>query len=198
MKVKVCGVARAEDAKMACELGAWAVGMIFAPSPRRITVEAAKAVREAIPQGVLAVGVFQGAPRGEINRAVKELALDVVQLHGMESPDECSGYKAKVWKALPGEPGAANAARIYPVDAVLIEPRRGAPREEQVQAWKSAALCKAGGAPFVLVAGGLSPENAAEAARVSKADALDVSSGVESAPGVKDPAKLEAFFAALR
>lgn len=196
MKVKVCGVTRPEDAGLACELGAFAVGMIFAPSPRRITLEQARSVRSALAPGVLAVGVFQGAQRGEIVKAIKTLSLDVVQLHGMESPEECAGYSVKVWKALPGEAGSARAARIYPVDAVLIEPRRGAPDPEKREAWKAAALCK-GAAPFVLVAGGLDASNAAEAARVSKADALDLSSGVESAPGIKDPEKLKALFAAL-
>lgn len=198
MKVKICGVTRAEDARRACELGAWAIGLIFARSPRRVTLEQAQAARAGIAPGVLAVGVFQGAPRGEIKKAIEALALDAIQLHGLETPEDCAGYKIPVWKSLPGEPGSAKVAAIYSVAGLLIEPvRRDASDAERREAWKAAAACR-GAAPLILLAGGLTPENASEAARVSKADVLDVSSGVESAPGVKDAAKLERLFAALK
>lgn len=194
MKVKVCGLTRAEDAALACELGAWACGLIFARSPRRLTLEQAAAVRQAIKPGVLAVGVFQGAPRGEIKKAVETLKLDAVQLHGMETPEDCQGYSVPVWKALPGDATTPKAAAVYPVAALLVEPaRRDASDEERRASWKAAAACK-GAAPFILAAGGITPENCAEAARLSQADALDLSSGVESAPGIKDADKLRRLF----
>lgn len=202
MKIKVCGVTRAEDAALACELGAWAVGLIFAPkSPRLVSLAQAKEVREKIA-GALAVGVFSGASREDILRAVSECALDAVQLHGDLSPAECAGFPVPVIKVFND---AAPALEDYDVFAALLEPartdadraagRKPAP-EAQRRMWDAAAALQARGR-LVILAGGLTPGNVAEAVRRARPDAVDVSGGVESSFGVKDPKKLRGFFKAL-
>lgn len=194
MRVKVCGVTRAADARRAAELGAWAVGMIFVPeTPRFLTLARARRVRAAIPKGVKAVGVFRDPARWELNRLVRELRLDMVQVYGRKP----TGLRVPALVAAPGRPG--------PVDLVFLEPRRtdadrragrGPSETARRAVWKKAAALSRRGARVVL-AGGLTPENAAEAAAV-RPWALDVSSGVESRPGVKSARKLKAFFAAVR
>lgn len=200
MKVKICGLTRAEDVRLAVELGAWAAGLVFAPSPRRLSVEKAKNLRGEIPRGVLAVGVFQDASREEILEAVRECSLDAVQLHGSESPEDCRGFPVPVFKAFSLKGEGRPALKDYEVAGVLLEPERRAGTRPSLQAqralWKAAAGLK--GARMLILAGGLDPGNVAEAVRTARPGAVDVSSGVESGPGIKDPAKLRAFFEAVR
>jgi phosphoribosylanthranilate isomerase len=194
VRVKVCGVTRASDARRAAGLGAWAVGMIFVPdTPRFLTLARAKRVRDAIPKGVLAVGVFREPAREELLRAVRELRLDAVQIYGKVP----SGLRVPAFIDGP--------SKLGPCDYVFIEPKRTdadrrAGRGPSVlarrAAWRAAAAKGRKGARVVL-AGGLTPGNAAQAAAVAKPWALDVSSGVERRPGVKDAALLRAFFAAV-
>jgi phosphoribosylanthranilate isomerase len=194
VRIKVCGVTRASDARLAARLGAWAVGMIFVPeTPRFLTLSRARRVRAAIPKGVLAVGVFRDPPRAELLRAVRELRLDAVQIYG------------KVPTGLRVPAFVAGASRIGPCDYAFVEPERtdadrragrGPSERARRAAWRAAAA-KGRKGLRVILAGGLEPENAAAAAAVGKPWALDVSSGVERRPGVKDPRKLRAFFAAV-
>ncbi|MEK7384129.1 MAG: phosphoribosylanthranilate isomerase [Elusimicrobiota bacterium] len=198
MRIKVCGVTRASDARLAARLGAWAVGMIFVPdTPRFLTPARARRVRAAIPKGVLAVGVFRDPARGELLRAIKELRLDAVQVYGAVP----SGLSVPAIHALTPRSGRAGPPRLGPRDFVLVEPARGdagrragrgPSARARRRAWKTAASWRRRGLR-VLLAGGLTPENAGEAA--AGPWALDVSSGVESRPGVKDARKLRAFFA---
>lgn len=191
MRIKVCGVTRAADARLAARLGAWAVGMIFVPeTPRFLTLARARKVRAAIPKGVLAVGVFRDPPRAELRAFVRALRLDAVQIHG---------------KA-PRAPGVPVIA-VHPERArlTLVEPRRTdadrragrvpSPRA-RLAAWRTARALRARGVR-VLLAGGLAPDNAARACAAARPWALDVSSGVERRPGVKDARLLRAFFSAL-
>ncbi len=201
MKVKICGMTRPQDARLAWELGAWAVGLVFAPSPRRLSLEAGRSLRRSLPPGLLAVGVFRDAPRPEILAAIRECALDAVQLHGSEAPADCRGFPVPVWKAFELK-SQRPPVEDYAVAALLLEParadrERGAPDpRDQRAAWETAAALKGSG-PLIILAGGLNPENVAEAVRIAGPDAVDVSSGVESSPGVKDAVKLKAFFQAL-
>lgn len=195
MRVKVCGVTRAADARRAAGLGAWAVGMIFVPeTPRCLTLARARRVRAAIPKGVLAVGVFRDPSRETLLRAVRELRLDAVQIYGKVP----SGLRVPAFVAGSGKIGAC--------DYVFLEPERsdadrlagrGPSRRAQAAAWRAAAAKGRRGARVIL-AGGLTPKNAAAAAMAAKPWALDVSSGVESRAGVKDAALLRAFFAAVK
>jgi phosphoribosylanthranilate isomerase len=209
MKIKICGVTRAEDAKLSCELGAWAVGMIFAEmSPRKISLEQAEAVRSAVAPGVLAVGVFEGQPRTTIEQAIETLDLSAVQLHGAESPDDCRGFSVPVWKAFAAVPDFDKSIDLYPAAAIIVEPPRfpgdrkigrRPSEEEQRNAWAALAKLKSRspGSFLYIAAGGITPDNAAEAVLLSMADALDVSSGVELRPGVKDEALLRRLFEAV-
>ena len=195
MKIKVCGVTRPQDARLAAKLGAWAVGMIFVPNtPRYLTPTKARRVRAAIPKGVLAIGVFRHASADELRRVIKELRLDVVQIYGTVP----RGIGVKVIQSV------TLSARPLRGKMVLIEPPRtdadrragrGPSLQAQRAAWKTAESWRATGARVVL-AGGLTAVNVAEAVVRAKPWALDVSSGVERSPGIKSTSQLRAFFAA--
>lgn len=196
MRIKVCGVTRPQDARLAAKLGAWAVGMIFVPNtPRYLTPPKAKRVRAAIPKGVLAVGVFKNVAASELRRVARELDLDAVQVYGAVP----RGVGVRVIQAVSLD------ARPLRGKMVLIEPARtdadrragrGPSEKARRAAWKTAASWTVTGARTI-VAGGLTPENVAEAAAAAKPWALDVSSGVEGPkPGLKDARKLRKFFAA--
>ena len=207
MRVKICGVTRAEDARRASELGAWAVGLMFVPSsPRALDLDAAKKLRSAIGPDTLAVGVFADADAAAIRRAVAACRLDAVQLHGSESPADCAAAGAAAYKAVSfAEPGDSAGLEPYSgrVAGFFLEAVRRLPEgREQVGAdelrrrWRLARDAARFGT--ILLCGDLTPENVAEAVKTAQPAGVDVSGGVESSPGVKDPAKLEAFFAAVK
>lgn len=193
MRIKVCGVTRPQDARLAAKLGAWAVGLIFVPNtPRYLTPPQARRIRAAIPKGVLAVGVFKRVAAEELRRVIKALNLDAVQIYGAVP----RGIGVRVIQAV------TLNARPLRGKMVLIEPARtdadrragrGPSRAAQLRAWKTARSWRATGARVVL-AGGLIPVNAAEAVAAAKPWAVDVSSGVELSPGVKSARLLRAFF----
>ena len=197
MKIKVCGVTRPQDARLAAKLGAWAVGMIFVPNtPRYLTPPKARRVRAAIPKGVLAVGVFRHVSADELRRVVKELRLDAVQIYG--SVPRGAGVKVIQAVTLDACPLRGKM--------VLIEPARtdadrragrGPSAKAQRAAWNTARSWRATGARVIL-AGGLTPGNAGEAAGLARPWALDVSSGVEKTPGLKSAPLMREFFDATR
>ena len=201
MRVKVCGVARACDARLASGLGAWAVGMIFVPeTPRFLTPARARRVRAAIAKDVKAVGVFREPTREALLRAVRELRLDAVQVYGAAP----TGLRVPLIHAVEVGSGRPRLPRLRPTDFVLVEPARsdadrragrGPSARARRAAWKAAVAWRRRGVR-VLLAGGLTPENASRAAAAVEPWALDVSSGVERSPGVKDVRKLRAFLAA--
>ncbi|MBI5202764.1 MAG: phosphoribosylanthranilate isomerase [Elusimicrobia bacterium] len=198
---------RAEDAMAACELGAWAVGMMFVESsPRRLDLDDAKRLRSAISPGTLAVGGFADAAADAIRRAVEVCRLDAVQLHGSETPDQCRDLGVPAYKAVSlAEPG--DLARIAPfagrAAGLFVETVRRLPggrerirESEQKRRWLLAREANRYGT--ALLCGELTPENVFEAIRTACPKGVDVSGGVESAPGIKDRSKLEAFFKAVR
>ena len=190
MRIKVCGVTRPEDARAAVELGAWAIGMILSPrGPRYLERARARLVREEVPEGTLAVGVFVDESAETVNELARELELDMVQLHGGETPELLERLERPAIKAfaLGAAPDLAPWAGAW--GALLEGTERGRPFD-----W---SLVPGAGAR-ILLAGGLTPENAGRAASVPGVHALDVSSGVESRPGEKSREKLEAFFSAAR
>jgi phosphoribosylanthranilate isomerase len=196
MRIKVCGVTRPQDARLAAKLGAWAVGMIFVPNtPRYLTPPQAKRVRAAIPKGVLAVGVFRRVTPDELARVVRELRLDAVQIYGTAP----RGAGVRVIQAVSMD------ARPLRGKMVMLEPSRtdadrragrGPSARARLRAWRTARQWGKTGSR-VLLAGGLTPDNAAEARRIGNPYALDVSSGVETKPGIKDAKLLKAFFASV-
>jgi phosphoribosylanthranilate isomerase len=177
--------------KLACDMGAWACGFIMAPSPRRLTTLQVAKLRESVTPGVLAVGVFVEAQREQILMAIRDCHFDLLQFAGKETPSDCLGYPVPVMKVLPPEAGA-EAMKLYDVARFLVEPPRHVRDEASLRkCWEFAGRARA---HSIVLAGGLTPENVGEAVKIARPYAVDVSSGIESAPGVKDAEKLEKFF----
>ena len=200
-RIKVCGITNAEDAAAAVAAGADAIGVIFAPSPRQVSVEQAAAALAVVPPPVGRIGVFVDASAEEIARAVSACGLTAVQFSGEESPGECDAVDVPVIKAL--RVGAGFCARdVEPfrdhAAALLLDTfvAGKAGGTSQVFDWQAVGAVS-GTVPFY-VAGGLNPENVEECIATLRPFAVDVSSGVEISPGVKDHQKLLAFCAAVR
>ena len=196
VKVKICGVTTVEDAQACWRAGADAIGLNFwSRSKRFVEIPRACAIARALPSGVLKIGVFVDAPRYEIERAIDAVGLDAIQLHGHETPQACSGFAVEVIKAIsmrPGNEPAALLAERYAADFILLDAEAGERRGGSGRSfdWRQAV----GVAPGRLfLAGGLRPGNVAEAVRVVTPYAVDVASGVESAPGSKDAALVREF-----
>ena len=195
-RVKICGITNLRDGLAAVNAGADALGFIFAPSPRRIAPHDARAIIEGLPLMVTTVGVFVDAPVDEIERVSTEAGVGVVQLHGAESPEDCSRCSRPVIKrfAVSNDDTAADlSARVdgFRVGAYLLDPGGGS---GETFRWE---LARAVAGP-VLVAGGLNAENVRMAIREVQPFGVDVSSGVEDRPGVKNVEKLQAFIRAVR
>jgi phosphoribosylanthranilate isomerase len=199
--VKICGVRRLEDAQLACELGAGAIGFVFWPaSPRFVDPERARAIVSKLPPFVSVVGVFVDQAPDYVNGVAALVQLAAVQLHGNEAPASYEGFRHRVIKSVPAGPGfdAARACQALPSMATMLldahDPIRRGGTGRTID-WRAAAA--AARLRPVILSGGLNASNVVEALFRVRPYALDVSSGVESSPGVKDPAKLRAFFAAL-
>lgn len=195
--VKICGLTRTEDVALACALGAAYVGFNFAAvSPRRITPEAARSLAGACAPGTLRVGVFVDEGAAAIARAVEAAGLDLVQLHRRLTEEDVAASPVPVIAvARPAGESFAVPRReiLVRCHAVLYDPSEGAgaaidPARVEEASWPVP----------VLVAGGLTPETVGDVIRRLRPAGVDVASGVESAPGVKDRDRLERFFAAVR
>jgi phosphoribosylanthranilate isomerase len=202
-RVKVCGITRLEDAELAVELGAWALGFILWPqSPRAADPAVAAGIAAALRRRAELVGVFVNATLEEIAHAADELHLSYLQLHGDEGPAFCAeaGRRtgAKVIKAV----RVASAADFqdlerYHTDFHLLDTAARGLRGGTGETWDWALAARRRRKVPAILSGGLTPENVAAGIEAVDPYAVDVSSGVESAPGVKDPAKLAAFMAAV-
>ena len=200
-RVKICGITRLEDAQQAVDLGAAALGFNFyPPSPRYIEPEAARAMVRRLPPFVTSVGVFANeTDAGRVISTARDAGATAVQLHGPGFPDLQELLSAfTLLVAVPVREGFKAEAlskfrpNAYLLDAFDPDWLGGTGKTFD---WNAARETKCYG-PIIL-AGGLTPENVGRAVRVVRPFAVDVASGVESAPGVKDPAKLRAFFAAV-
>jgi len=214
--VKICGLTRAEDVRLARDLGAWALGFVFAPSPRRLTPAAARelirAAREAPESRLppLAIGVFGDEPAEEIALIVGEAGLDGVQLHGLAGPpaEEVRAAVGRrddpllIIKALPVAPdatrlddlAAAAAAAGEEADVVLLDTKTAGRFGGSGTAFPWRLAREAAEDVPLLVAGGIGPGNVREALGESGAWGVDVSSGVELTPGIKDAGLLAGLF----
>ncbi len=203
-KIKFCGLTGLGDAELAVSAGAWAVGLIFWPrSPRRCTLEAAAEISGALRRRVEIVGVFVNPSLDEIAGTAEAAQLSMIQLHGDEGPAFCSEAArrtgCKIIKAARVRTGAdIQALAPFHTDYHLLDSyTAGLPGGTgEAFSWDLARAHR-GHAPMIL-SGGLTPENVAEAVAAVRPFAVDVASGVELSPGRKDPAKLEAFAAAVR
>jgi len=201
-RVKICGVRDAETARVAAEAGADAVGFVFAAgSPRTITPEEAWPIVQTLPPFVASVGLFVDASVDEYAEAEQVCPPDFGQLHGAEPEKVVRACGPRLIRSVKFDAATIkNDLRYWggmeEVDAVLVDGSSGGRGET----FDWAALAAAAGAcpkPIVL-AGGLTPDNVGEAIRAARPYAVDVSSGVESAPGEKDPRLIRAFCAAVR
>jgi phosphoribosylanthranilate isomerase len=198
--VKICGLTRGEDAELAVALGASAVGFIFWPkSPRVVSPARAREIGDRLPPFVTRVGVFVDEPPAGVERIVDLARLDCVQLHGDETLEDFRTLRARVIKTVTlDDAGAVARAKGLPagviplVDATDRERRGGTGRAAD---WDRAADLAA--TRTTILAGGLTAENVRAAVERVRPWAIDTSSGVESAPGVKSAERLRRFFAAV-
>lgn len=200
VRVKVCGITRAEDARLAADLGVDAVGFVFWPgSPRALSVERAAGLARLLPPLVTVVGVFVNQPIDEIRRVAEAVGLGAVQLHGDEPADVWTSVPCRCIKAVAvGEGFNPAFLADWPVgvmpllDAVDAQRRGGTGRAVDWRAASAASRVRP-----VLLAGGLTPGNVAAAIRQVQPYGVDVSSGVETEPGIKDASRLRAFVDAV-
>lgn len=202
-RVKVCGITRPEDAEAADRAGADAVGLIFAPSPRRIDLRQATAIERVLSPWIVRVGVFVDTGLAAMDRAIAAARLDVLQLHGRETPEFVrkvrEEFGLRIVKSVRVGDGL-DLVRLdeYEVDAFLFDtyvPGRAGGTGKTFD-WDLAV-------PWarrvrLILAGGLTPENVGEAVRRVRPYGVDVASGVEREPGVKDHTKMQRFIANVR
>lgn len=201
MRVKICGIRRLEDAESAVTCGAWALGFIFQRDSRRyIEPEQAREITRRLSGQVLTVGVFVDAPIDELNDVVRRACLRAVQLHGSEDVAYASRVEAeqviKAFRVGDGfDPSAIEPFAGAPVLLDAYHPHAAGGTGTSFD-WSIAR--KLGESAQVILAGGIRPENAAQAIEAARPWAIDVSSGVEVAPGVKDPDRIRLLFDAVR
>lgn len=208
-RIKICGITTPNDARMVAEAGADVIGLVFAESPRRVSVEQAAAIVDALPPHVPAVGVFVNEPTASIIRIAEALGLDEVQLHGDESPrmlGELGGLRVtkslrvRDASSLDDVPRYADAG----ASAILLDvySDRAAGGTGLQFDWELVARAAESGAVDrevpLIIAGGLTPTNVAECIKSLRPWGVDVSSGVESAPGVKCANRIARFVTAVR
>jgi phosphoribosylanthranilate isomerase len=197
IRVKICGMTRLEDAELAIDLGADAIGFIFWPgSPRAITAERVAVISRRLPPFVTRVGVFVNAAPAEVRAMVTTAGLDAVQLHGDEAVEDFDGVNARILRGMSVEDDDALdlavrlPAHVMPLVDAADRSRRGG--TGQLADWDR-AYALAGQRPIIL-AGGLTAENVSDAVRRVRPWGIDVSSGVEDAPGIKNADRLRALF----
>lgn len=214
--VKICGNTSLEDARLAVEAGADAVGFVFAPSPRRVTAAEVAAITPHLPQAIEKIGVFVDAGLDEIDSTVRACGLTGVQLHSDAAPElpaklrERLGTALRILRVVHFEAAAADAIshkiatyqRDPQVDAVLVDSQTHAAVGGSGVAFDWAEARKTvfseSGRLKLIAAGGLNPDNVAEAIKTLRPWGVDVVSGVESAPGRKDADKVRSFVARAR
>ena len=202
VKVKVCGITRLEDALVACESGADAIGLIFAESPRRVDMGRAADISSALPENILKVGVFVNAGPEEVLRIAGKVGLDYAQLHGDEGPEAVAAIRKgglAVMKALRVRDGRSlermedYGADLYLLDAYSVRERGGTGRTFD---WDLAKALEGYG--NIVVSGGLTPENVREAVEFLDPHGVDASSSLEDSPGKKNGERVRRFVSAAK
>jgi phosphoribosylanthranilate isomerase len=202
IQAKICGLTDPGEAAACAALGADAIGFVFFPkSPRHLTDENARAVAEVLPVNVGRIGVFVDETEAFVLGKVALCGLTGVQLHGRESPEMVERLRARGLTVIKGlfagrEPGFDASVRYRP-SAFLVECGKGTLPGGNAETWDWSAARPLGRNRPLVLAGGLTPDNAIEAVREALPDAVDVSSGVEARPGRKDLARVRDFLEAL-
>ena len=199
VKVKICGLTRPEDVQAAVRAGVDAIGFVFTASPRRFTIKRALELSAYATRRVLRVGLFLDQDRSEIERVTAAVPLDILQFHGSETEQECSVFRLPWLKAVAMEDADSviRAERDFPGAAGLLldshsKGKRGG--SGQLFDW---SLVRPAMKPIWL-AGGLNADNVKQAIHTVRPYAVDVSSGVETEPGIKDSSRINAFVKAVR
>jgi len=202
MRVKVCGITRLEDAELAASLGAWGIGFILWPkSPRFVDPGVAAGIARVMRRRLETVGVFVNQPLDEVERLADAIGVSHIQLHGDEGPSFCAAVAqrtgAKVIKAVRiGHASDLRDLERFHTDYHLLDTASKGQYGGTGRTWDWSLLAQRRAKIPFLLAGGLNPDNVAEAIAAVRPWAVDVSSGIESEPGVKDHAKLQALFEA--
>lgn len=194
-RIKICGITSEEAARTAFEAGVDHLGLVFCPSPRRVSEERASALTRAVPAAW--VGVFAHQSPQEVARTARALDLAAIQLHGRESPAECRAVRElagiPVWKAIFAEEEAEEAGYEAAVDALLLDAGEGGSGRALDWAAVGERFPASRRIVPLLLAGGLSPDNVARAIEAARPDGVDASSRLETSPGVKDPRLVTEF-----
>ena len=198
-KVKICGITNLGDARVAVECGADALGFVFAPSPRQVSVEAAREIADRLPPFICKVGVFVNSELTQVKETMSQCNLDLAQLHGDEDTGYCAALFPRAIKVFaPKNVPSEKELRQYRVAAYMLDIEKGVALNDskQTELWQLAH--RLGDYGPVILAGGLTPSNVGEAIKIARPYAVDVSSGVETKPGKKDHDKLRAFLMAAK
>jgi phosphoribosylanthranilate isomerase len=198
--VKICGITRLADAELAVECGAGALGFVFWPdSPRFIDPESARTIIATLPPAVIPVGVFVNQSREYVNEVAAKVSLGAVQLHGDESVEYAKAMTRPVLKAVALAEASEEAIDAWPLETMMLldvhDPVRRGGTGKIVDWGRASSVARR---RPVILAGGLTPENVGEAIGRVGPSGIDVSSGVERSPGLKDPDKLKALFVATK
>jgi phosphoribosylanthranilate isomerase len=200
--VKICGITNPEDARVAADAGADAVGFVFAESPRRVGVEEARRIAIALPDNIIRVGVFVDEEPAEILRISSEVGLDLAQLHGDESPEAVTAIRqggVKVMKALRVRDAVSlEALDEYEVDLILLDAYSERVRGGTGQRFDWEVAKSSTGRDNIVVSGGLSPENVRNAIEFFEPYGVDASSSLEDEPGRKNSERVRRFVLAAR
>jgi len=198
IRIKICGITSAEDARLCWEAGADALGFIFVEgTPRHVTPAQAAAIIAGLPPFVTPVGVFWDHATGHVKAVAEECGLGALQFHGDEAPEDLDGYRLPTIKAIKVDgPEALRRMAGYRVSAFLLDsPARWSEGEARPPiSWELARQAREAGRRIILSAG-LTADNVAEAVCAATPYAVDVNSGVERQPGRKDPDKVRRFIA---
>lgn len=201
-RVKFCGLTRPVDVRLAGELGVDAIGLVFASgSPRALDLPRALRLREAAAPFVAVVALFMDADADRVGRVVDALAPDLLQFHGREDPAYCAQFGRPYLRAIPMRDAAADPAAMaarHPSAAAFLFDAHGLGEAGGTGARFDLARLPTGLGRPALVAGGLDPDNVSEVIRVARPWGVDVSSGIERAPGIKDAARMRRFVEAVR
>lgn len=195
VRVKICGITRVEDGLAAAAAGADAIGLVFADSPRRVSPAQARVIAAVLPPFIKVVGLFVNTPAAQVREVLSQVPLDLLQFHGAEPPEDCRLYGRSYIKAIRMAPGVdvvSEAGRYSDAGGFLLDAYDPQAAGGTGTTFDWTRVPRDLGRPVIL-AGGLTPGNVAEAVRVARPYAVDVSSGVEQVKGIKDAAKIAAF-----
>ncbi len=197
-RIKICGITRPEDGRLAAELGADAIGLVFVErSPRHVDAGAARAICDALPALTGTVGLFMNATPEQVREVLDRVPLNWLQFHGDENAAYCRQFGRPYIKALPmASPGAVDYDAFPDASALLLDAHAAGGMGGSGRRLEWATLTPPDG-PWML-AGGLGPDNVADAVRALRPPAVDVSSGVESAPGIKSGNLMDQFMRGVR